>query len=369
MNPMMRSIYLLLSLVIIDFATFAQNRRPAQSGAAQTPPSSQPSASAPELPNILAESGKDYLICSGDVIEIMVSEGPELSRNYRVNARGSFEMQVLGRIEAKGRTTEELARAIAKGLHDREYLKDPDVVVAVKQYNSQTFFVQGAVNRPGVYQVEGAPTLLMMIGLAGGLNDNHGSTAFIIRNIKPPTPGETPDPRTASALPEPPAPQAIQAASIDAAAQAADADSSPEYELVRVNLSALYKGRFDQNQRLQPGDIINIPRSDVFFVAGEVQAPGSYPLKEGTTLRQAISLAQGMTYKAKPAAGIIFREAPDTGKREEIKIDINAAMSGKADDPPILANDVIIVPNSRAKSVGGTLLMAFGVSAARLPIR
>ena len=74
-----------------------------------------------------------------------------------------------------------------------------------------------------------------------------------------------------------------------AQSQPDDSDSAPagDYELIRVNLGALYKGQFDQNQRLEPGDIINIPRADVFFVAGEVQAPGSFPLKkEGTTLRQ-----------------------------------------------------------------------------------
>ena len=41
---------------------------------------------------------------------------------------------------------------------------------------------------------------------------------------------------------------------------------------------------------LEPGDTVNIPPTDVFFVAGEVNQPGSFPLKDGTTLRQAISL-------------------------------------------------------------------------------
>src|SRR5687767_4028271 len=155
------SILLCLSFVVFDSMAIAQTRRPSQGGGTQSaPPSPQMPASAQDLPNILAESDKDYLISAGDVIEIQVSEGPELSRNYRVNAQGTFEMQVIGRITAKGQTTEALAKSIAQGLRDREYLKDPDVVVIVKQYNSQTFFVQGAVSRPGVYQVEGSPTLL-----------------------------------------------------------------------------------------------------------------------------------------------------------------------------------------------------------------
>jgi polysaccharide export outer membrane protein len=137
--------------------------------------------------------------------------------------------------------------------------------------------------------------------------------------------------------------------------------------LIKVNIGQLFRGLADQ--RLEPGDIINIPRADVFFVAGEVKAPGSFPLKEGTTLRQAVSLAQGMTFSAKAAEGVIFREDPALGSRQEIKVDISAVMNGKEEDILMRANDVIIIPNSRTKSVGSILLMALGVNAARIPIR
>jgi hypothetical protein len=50
-------------------------------------------------------------------------------------------------------------------------------------------------------------------------------------------------------------------------------------------------------------------------------------------------------------------------------VDIAAVMDGKAGDMPIYANDVIIVPNSQAKVIGGALLMAFGINSLRYPIR
>src|SRR5262249_18282981 len=125
---------------------------------------------------------------------------------------------------------------------------------------------------------------------------------------------------------------------------------------------------FGQNLIIQPGDIINIPTGDVFFVAGEVRSPGSFPLKDGTTLRQAVSMAQGMTFRAKPNIGIIFREDPVTAKRQEIRVDIAEVMSGKKEDLPIVANDIIIVPNSRFKSVTQTLLSAFGANAAHFSL-
>ena len=50
-------------------------------------------------------------------------------------------------------------------------------------------------------------------------------------------------------------------------------------------------------------------------------------------------------------------------------MDISAVINGKKEDIPLQANDLIIVPNSRTKSIGGMLLMALGVNSARLPVR
>jgi len=245
----------------------------------------------------------------------------------------------------------------------------PNVLVTIKQYYSQTFFVQGSVRNPGVYQTEGHPSLLTMIGLAGGLAVDHGSTVFILRPNKAKKPEPTDqDKETANR-------QGLSAQdqTADAGLTAqfpdgpGDSTANSDYDLIKVNLGMLYKGQADQ--RLEPGDIINIPRADVFFVAGEVRAPGSFTLKDGTTLRQAISLAQGMTFNAKAGKGVIFREDPTHGSRLEIKIDVGAIMNGKMQDVPVMANDVIIVPNSRSKSIGSVLLMAFGLNAARYPVR
>jgi hypothetical protein len=82
-----------------------------------------------------------------------------------------------------------------------------------------------------------------------------------------------------------------------------------------------------------------------------------------------VSLAQGMTFNAKSSEGVIFREDPMLGTRREMKVDISAVMTGKKEDIPLLANDMIIIPNSRSKSIGGMLLQALGVNSARLPIR
>jgi len=258
-----------------------------------------------------------------------------------------------------------------------EYLQEPQVTVAMLQINSRTYFIQGAVRRPGLYQIEGQPSLLKLITVAGGLNENYGSTAFIIREINSgsgePVTGARDENATLNGPTEGRAVTlASQSTTTGINKTVPDSDGSEQkakYELLKVNINGLLRGNFDQNLTIEPGDIIHIPPTDVFFVTGEVNAPGALALKEGTTLRQAISLAQGTTFNAAGDRGIIFREDPATGKRSEIKVEIAAIMSGKKQDIPILANDIIIVPNSRLKSVGSTLLRAFGVNSARVPMR
>jgi polysaccharide export outer membrane protein len=312
-------------------------------------------------PSMLVLSGEDHRLGPGDVIEVQIEDAPELSGTFRVNAAGAIPMHYLGRITAQQKTTEELANFIADGLRGR-YLSNPHVTVMLKQVNRNSFFIQGAVRSPGVYQIAGRLSLLKLLTVAGGLADNHGSTAFIIRELK-----------TMGAAGQRDAADARQGGTSAASPGSQPSEAQPEeegqYELKRVNINGLLKGRFDENLVVEPGDIINIPPADVFFVAGEVKAPGSFTLKEGTTLRQAISLAQGTTIKAATGRGIIFREDPITGQRQEMKVNIDAVMSGRQPDLAILANDVIIVPNSRAKSIGSAFLTAFGLNAARLPVR
>lgn len=144
------------------------------------------------------------------------------------------------------------------------------------------FFIQGAVRKPGVYQIERAPSLVKLITLAGGLTDNHGSTAFIIRKLP-----------------------------------ARAADQEPAFKVIQMSINALLEGKFDELAYLEPGDIVNIPQADVFYVAGEVIAPGSFPIKEGITLLQALSAARGMKVGAKADKAIIFRQDPSTGKRKK----------------------------------------------------
>ena len=344
----------------------------AQEGARREPirPPAQPPAQQSDTPGVtgaLADVREDYLINPGDVIEIQVDRAPELSGMRRVSASGTIRMVYLGSIKAQGVTADELASFIANSLSDR-YLKNPRVTVTVKQLNSHTFFIQGAVNRPGAYQIEGRPSLLTLIALAGGLTENYGSTAFIIREAYRPE-MDVPD-------------KGDPRGSLDSQSESGAADSTSQpggrnqeaedrerYELIKVNINGLFRGEFDRNMRLYPQSIVHIPQAEVFFVGGEVKAPGSFTFKEGATLRQAITLAQGMKSTAASDRAIIFREDPVTRKKQEIRVDAAKIMNGKQEDVAITANDVVIIPNSRGKSFSAALLSVLSINNALIPGR
>lgn len=352
-----RSLGLLIVVFCIASGASSQTSGTGQTGSSGGAAGTTAQPGARLSSSVLVSPEQDYRIGPNDVIDVQIENMPDISKTYRVTAAGTFLMSYAGRITATKKTTEELAQFIADKLRG-DYLKDPRVTVAVREYNSRSFFIQGSVRSPGVYQIEGRPSVLELITLASGLSDSHGANAYIIRRIKAPSPVESHAEST---------PVSTSGKSTETGAQG-PAEDAPKYELKSANINALLRGQFDQDVFLEPGDIVNIPPTDVFFVAGEVNQPGSFPLKEGTTLRQAISLAQGTNFKAALDKCIIFRETTGN-KREEVRVDLGAVMNGKKEDVVIAGNDLIYVPNSRAKSIGGALLRAFGLSTvARVPL-
>jgi polysaccharide export outer membrane protein len=322
------------------------------------PPTATGGGAAARGTEVIMLSDEDYRMAPKDVIEVVIEDAAELSRNFTISAAGTIPMGYLGPIKVIGLTPDELAKQIADGLRGR-YLKDPKVSVSVKQYNSRSFFIQGAVRAPGVYVIEGRPTLFRLISIAGGLQENHGSMAYIIREKKVATVAKTTPPSANN-----------NGNASGVKAEVSSDESETQAELITAQIGGLYRGQFEQNVLVEAGDVVTIPQIDVFYVAGEVAAPGSYPLKEGTTLRQAIVLAQGTLFKAASNRAIIFRDDPSSGGRKEIPVDVNAVMSGKSkEDPLIQANDIIMIPNSRVKSISQALLQALGTNSARVPMR
>lgn len=83
--------------------------------------------------------------------------------------------------------------------------------------------------------------------------------------------------------------------------------------------------------------------SQKYYILGEVQGVGEYPLIKKLTIVQAFALAKGFTEWASKDEIILYRKQGDTEKI--IKIDYDDIVKGKLGKDMILkADDIIIVP-------------------------
>lgn len=102
-----------------------------------------------------------------DRLQVTVFREPELSvEDVLVDEGGRVLLPLVGALTASGKTTELLAAEITSKL--RQYVREPQVAVSIKQAASKRVTVAGAVVQPGVYPLEGRTTLLQAVALAQG---------------------------------------------------------------------------------------------------------------------------------------------------------------------------------------------------------
>jgi polysaccharide export outer membrane protein len=162
----------------MDQGGYSSVKKPAQPADKMQDPA--PSVAAPtEYPStqiskptgeFLAGSGGDeYRIGPNDLLQVEVFQVKELSGQERVNARGEITLPLVGAITVGGLTQSEAEKAIAAAL-SKDFLHDPQVNIYIEEYTSQRVTVMGQVDKPGVFPLKGATTLLQAIAMAGGFD-------------------------------------------------------------------------------------------------------------------------------------------------------------------------------------------------------
>ncbi|MEZ5855394.1 MAG: polysaccharide biosynthesis/export family protein [Hyphomicrobiaceae bacterium] len=73
------------------------------------------------------------------------------SKSVQVANSGTINLPLVGDIVAAGRTARDIERDLSAKL-GAKYLRNPQVTVFVKEYNSQRITVEGAVNKPDVFR-------------------------------------------------------------------------------------------------------------------------------------------------------------------------------------------------------------------------
>jgi polysaccharide biosynthesis/export protein len=132
----------------------------------------------PELYGFDAEP--TYTLDAGDEVRVVVYEVDNLPQTYRVDASGHISIPMAGVIDVRGRTVEQVERAIAGRIRDR-FVKDPKVAVQVAAY--RPFYVLGEVKSAGQYAFANGLTVESAIAVAGGYTERaYLSEAKVVRN-------------------------------------------------------------------------------------------------------------------------------------------------------------------------------------------
>jgi polysaccharide export outer membrane protein len=116
----------------------------------------------------VAAPSAEYRIGVGDKLDVRVFQVADLSfEELVVDTSGNINLPLIGAVRGAGRTAGEMSIEIA-GRLAAKYLRDPQVTVTVTEAASQKITVDGAVTKPGVYEMRGSTSLLQAVAMAEG---------------------------------------------------------------------------------------------------------------------------------------------------------------------------------------------------------
>ena len=276
-----------------------------------------------------ADGGRAYPIGHGDVLDVTVFEVEELSQSVVVGPSGMISLPLVGEVAVGALTTAQVETTL-KRLYGRGLLRDPQISVRVVEFHSRPVSVLGAVREPGVYQLQGRRRLVEVLAMAGGLSDEAGETVTISRRVMSSAPA-----------------MAADTAAVNDAAH----DEVMERSEFRIPLREVLRLREEDrsNPFIEPYDTVQVEKAGLIYVLGAVKQPGGFPVRqqEDMTVLRAVSLAGGLARHSAPQKSRVIRPT-DSGK-QEIPIRIREILSGRRADSPLRVNDVLFVPDSRAK--------------------
>jgi polysaccharide export outer membrane protein len=155
---------------------------------------------------------------AGDVFEARVFQEPELSGVFQIGPEGDVIFPLCKRVVVGGLTANGVAEKLRSCLSEG-FLRDPQVTVLVKEYNSKKVFVFGEVQKPGTFPYEEGMSIVQALTLAGGFTKSAAqNSTSVTRHV------------------------------------------NGQEVKVKVNVQDIALGKAP-NYRLEPGDIVFVPES------------------------------------------------------------------------------------------------------------
>lgn len=254
----------------------------AQSGFAQVAP--EASAVQPSAAQSAAAPDQDYILGPDDVVEIEVLGRADFRTRARIGTDGKVLLPFLGEVAAANRTTRQLGEEVARALEAGGYFAKPVMRVEIASYASRYVIVLGAVVSPGLVPVNRNYRLSEIMARVGGVRAD-GADHVIVR-------------------------------SEDGAER-------------KVNLQAMATGGAADDPYVKAGDKIYSPTAEVFYISGQVKAPGTYPVATNMTFRMAVARGGGLT---------------ELGSDKRIKVTRGGQELGRVDlNSTIQPGDIVVV--------------------------
>src|SRR5215472_8193921 len=251
-------------------------------------------------------SPSDLVIGAGDLLEVAVFGADDFDKLVRVSSSGDVSLPFIGSVGLAGLTTTQAEKLLEKRLLDGGYFADPQVSVFEKEYQTQGVSVAGEVQKPGIYPMLGSHRLFDVISAASGTTLKAGNQVTISHR---------------------------------------DASQPPQ----TVTLAGNSSDSTRNNPEVLPGDTVVVQKAGIVYVVGDVRTPGGFVMdKPVVTVLQALAMAQGANTTAKLDAARLIRRTGD--QREDVPIALKKILSSQAPDVNLQADDILFVPNSRAKS-------------------
>ncbi len=224
-----------------------------------------------------------YVLGPGDVIEVSVLGQPEFTTRGRVRADGTIVLPFIGSTTVAGDTSVSFAKRVGAALKAGGFYANPIPNVEIASYASRYVIVLGAVGTPGLQPVDRAYRVSEIIARAGGIRADGADFVSVRR-----TTGEE----------------------------------------LKLPFEKLATGADADDPFVAPGDKVYVPAAETYFIYGQINAPGVYPVKDNMTLRKAMARGGGLTALGTEKRLSVFRD----GKKQVMAL-----------DEPIKPGDVIVV--------------------------
>lgn len=117
-------------------------------------------------PAIGGERHPLYRLQKSDVVDATFTFSPEFNQSLAVQPDGFVALRGAGSVLAEGLTLPQLQQAMSEAY--RSFLHDPEITLALKEFDKPYFLASGEVTRPGKYELRSDTTVNEAIAIAGG---------------------------------------------------------------------------------------------------------------------------------------------------------------------------------------------------------